>query len=375
MSGARTNRHQARVDGYSAGMTVVVLDANAMPHGHFNDKTLRQLRSIIGERSSIVVPEVVVWEWAEHAYRAQVALTIAVEQHRVDRSVMPPAMVPPTPPISEVIASITSVLLSSGAEIWAPSPDDWRDAVRQQVLQVGAGEVKKDVKTGAADGVVLACAKDLASRSEPPVVLLSSDSRLRSQATREIGDLLVASGTRDILIQLNSFEPASEDLEVRAAEVLPDLFNQRIAQGEPTLAFDEFGVDLYGNEGRTASDFGIKPQSIDFTEVDIVEFHNFEIARVGDSRFGLGEMRMFGQFELAFLERRETFPGTFELVGDVAGPYAAGYVDVTVSIRWDVGWQFEDISATGVAIAVLDDGPDYDEKGDEVPSFRAVPAS
>jgi hypothetical protein len=356
-------------------MTVVVLDANAMPHGHFNDKTLRQLRSIIGQRSSIVVPEVVVWEWAEHAYRARVALTIAVDQHRVDRSIMPPAIVPPAPAISEVIATITSVLVSAGVEIWAPSPDVWRDAVRQQVLQVGAGEVKKDVKTGAADGVVLSCAKDLAYRSEPPVVLLSSDSRLRAQAAREVEDLLVANGTRDILTQLNSFEPASEDLELRAAEVLPELFNQRIAEGEPALAFDEFGVDLYGNEGRTASDFEIKPQSIDFTEVDIVEFHNFEIAQVGDSRFGLGEMRMFGRFQLAFLERRESSAGTFELIGDVAGPFAAGYVDVTVSIRWDVGWQFEDISATGVAIAVLDDGPDYDEEGDEVPSFRAVPGS
>lgn len=354
---------------------MVVLDANAMPHGHFNDKTLRQLRIIVGESSSIIVPEVVVWEWAEHAYRAQTALTIAVEQHRVDPKVMPPATVSTPPPISEVIATIVSVLVDSGAEIWTPSHDDWRDAVRQQVLQVGTGEMKKEVKTGAADGLVLACAKDLAYRSEPPVVLLSSDSRLRGQATREVEDLLVANGTRDVLKQLNSFEPASEDLEVRAAEVLPDLFNQRIAEGEPALAFDEFGVDLYGNDGRTASDFGIKPQSIDFSQVDIVEFHNFEIAQVGDSRFGLGEMRMFGQFELAFLERRETSPGTFELIGDVAGPFAMGYVDVTVSIRWDLGWQFEDIDATGVAIAVLDDGPDYDEDSDEVPPFRAVPAS
>lgn len=290
----------------------------------------------------------------------------------MDPQVLPPATVAAPPSISEVIATIGSLLSEAGAEIWTPSPDDWRDAVRQQVLQVGTGEMKKEVKTGAADGVVLVCAKDLAFRSEPPVILLSSDSRLRVQARQEVDDILVANGTRDVLKQLNSFEPASEDLEVRAAEVLPDLFNQRIAEGEPALAFDEFGVDLYGSDGRTASDFGIKPERIDFHRVDLVEFHDFEIAQVGDSKFGLGEMRMFGEFELAFLERREQTPGTFELVADVAGPFAMGYVDVTVAVRWGVAWQFEDIAATGVAIAVLDDGPDYDEESDEVPPFRAV---
>ncbi|WP_345799798.1 hypothetical protein AAIB33_09880 [Microbacterium sp. AZCO] len=353
-------------------MTVVVLDANAMPHGHFNEKTLRQLWSIIGRGSAIIVPEVVVWEWAEHAFRAQVTLNLTVEQHRVDPKVMPGATVSAPPPISEVVTIIQSILVESGVEIWTPSPEHWRDAVRQQVLQVGTGEMKKEVKTGAADGVVLACASEFAYRSEPPVVLLSSDSRLRGQATKAIEDLLVANGTRDVLKQLNSFEPAPEDLEVRASEVLPGLLNERIAEGEPALAFDEFGVDLHGIGGRAGSDFGIQPERIDFRRVDLVEFHHFEIASAGNARFGLGEMRMFGEFELAFLERRETSSGDFEIVGDVVGPFAGGYVDVTVAIRWDISWQFEDINATGVAIAVLDDGPDYDEEGDEVPPFRAV---
>jgi hypothetical protein len=81
-------------------------------------------------------------------------------------------------------------------------------------------------------------------------------------------------------------------------------------------------------------------------------------------------MRIFGEFELSFVEQRETTPGSFELVGDVAGPFSMAYVDVTVAIRWDLGWQFEDITATGTAVAVFGDD-DWDEDSDDVPQFRA----
>lgn len=340
-----------------------------MPHGHFRGKALRQLRSIVGDNSSIVVPEVVVWEWAEHAHRAQFALSLTVEQHRVDPEIISPITVPATPSIEELIAAITSALLDAGVEIWRPKPETWKDALRQQVLQVGSGEMKKDVKTGAADAVVLACAEEIQHVSEPPVILLSSDSRLRGRATEDVDDLLVANGIRDVLKQLSSFEPAPEDLEVRAAEVLPDVLNDRIAEGRPALSFDEFGVELYAGDGRYSADLAIHPQSIDFGQVDLVEFHDFEIARVDESSFGLGKMRIFGEFELAYVERRETSPGSFELVGDVAGPFSMGYVDVTVAIRWDLAWQFKDITPTGIAVAVLAD--DNDEDDDDVPPFRA----
>lgn len=350
------------------------MDTNALPHGHFNGKALRHLRNIVGVNSSVVVPEVVVWEWAEHAHRAQLALSLTVEQHRVDPAIIPRSEVPAAPPIEDVIAAVTSALVDARVEIWSPKPETWKDAIRQQILQVGSGEVKKDVKTGAADAVVLACAEELRCVFEPPVILLSSDSRLRSRAAEEVDDLFVANGIRDVLKQLSDFEPAPEDLEVRAAEVLPDVLNERIAEGSPVLSFDDFGVELYAGDGRYSADLAIPPQTIDFRRVDVVEFHDFEIAHVDESRFGLGQMRIFGDFELVFLERRETSPGVLELVGDVAGPFSMGYVDVTVAIHWDLGWQFKDITPTGVAVAVL--GNDDDEGDtDDVPTFRASEAS
>lgn len=345
-----------------------------MPHGHFNGRALRQLRNIVGDNSRIVVPEVVVWEWAEHAHRAQLALSLTIEQHRVDPEIISRSTVPAAPSLDELVNTITSALTGAQLDVWSPEPETWRDALRQQVLQVGSGEMKKDVKTGAVDAVILGCAAEFQYMSEPPVILLTSDSRLRDRAAAEVSDLLVANGIRDVLKQLNNFEPAPEDLEVRAAEVLPDLLNERVAEGRSVLSFDEFGVELYAGNGRYSADLAIQPQGIDFRQVDTVEFHDFEIARAGDSRFGLGKMRIFGNFELAFIERRETSPGNFELVGDVAGPYSMGYVDVTVAIRWDLAWRFQDITPTGMAVAVLGNDEDADE-GNDVPRFRASVAS
>lgn len=354
---------------------MIILDTNAMPHGQFNSRALRRLRDMVGAGSSIVVPEVVVWEWAEHAHKAQLALNLSVAQHRVDPAVITPASVPATPTVDELVETITSALVAAGVEIWKPDEDVWKQALRQQVLQVGAGEVKDGIKTGAADAVVLASAKHFEYRSEPPVLLYSSDARLRTQAKSEAPDLLVANATRDILTQLSDFEPPADDLEVRAAEVIPDVLNQRIAEGEPALAFDDYGVELYAGDGRYSADFKIQPRDITFSRVDLVEFHDFEIARVADARFGFGKMRIFGDFELSYLESRETSPGVFELVGDVAGPFGTAYVDVTVSIQWDLGWNFQDITPTGTAVAVTGDDEEYDDPEADVPPFHATESS
>ena len=278
------------------------------------------------------------------------------------------------PPIDDLITAISNALEAGQVDIWRPDSDAWRDAIRQQVLQIGAAEVKKDVKTGAADAVVLACANAYSYVSEHPVVLVSSDKRLRVQASEEVEDLFVASGIREVLEHLASFEPATEDLEVRAAEVLPDILNERIGEGDPALAFDEFGVELWLGNDPSGNRPTIQPRDIYFSQVDLVEFHDFEVTKVGDERFGLGDMRIFGEFGITFVEQREDSLGNVELVADSAGPFTGAYVDVTVAINWDLTWQFKEITATGAAVAVLSDD-DWDEEGEDVPVFRAAVAA
>jgi hypothetical protein len=68
-------------------MATIVLGTNAMPHGQYRSKTPNELRRFVGDAKTIVVPQEVVWEWAEHAHRAQLALRLTVEQHRVDRAI------------------------------------------------------------------------------------------------------------------------------------------------------------------------------------------------------------------------------------------------------------------------------------------------
>lgn len=373
MSIAEKGKVRTRPYRYCVEMTTIVLDTNAMPHGQYRSRTINELRRFVGDATSIVVPEVVVWEWAEHAHRAQLALQLTVEQHRVDPGIVPGTIAPTTPSLEHLVGAIAAALADQDVELWTPGHEAWKDAVRQQVLQVGSGETKKDVKTGAADAIVLKCAESFAYESEPPVILLTSDAQLRLTATREVADLMTANGTHDVLRKISEFTPATIDLEVRAAEVLPDLFNARLAEGGPVISFDEFGIELLASGGRSSADFSMQLQRLEFREVDLIEFHDFEVASVVDGRVGLGNMRIFGSFELSFLESRETTPGRFELVGDLIGPFS-DYVDVTVAISWDVAWQFQDIKATGVAVAVLGDD-DYDEDGVNVPPFRAQASS
>lgn len=64
-------------------MTVVILDTNALPHGQYSERVLTNLIEIASREASIVVPEVVNWEWAEHAREAQEPLAEVARQHRV----------------------------------------------------------------------------------------------------------------------------------------------------------------------------------------------------------------------------------------------------------------------------------------------------
>lgn len=349
-------------------MTVVILDTNALPHGHYNDRVLSELIKVASRGASIVVPVVVIWEWAEHARVAQESLAEVVRQHRVDEKLVARLLVPEVPDIDDLVARIESVLLGR-ATIWAPSPDVWRDALRQQVLQIGTGERKKEIKTGAADAVVLACVEDHINTADGAVVLLSKDDKLRAACRTRCDDALVANGVGQLLSQLNEFEPAEDDLALRAEEELPVFLNEEIADHGEAMPFDDLGVELQSGSLRLGSDTSPRMSTIRLSNVDIVEVHDFRIARDDTNRYGLADLRIFGDVSIVLVEQREVAPGQYAPVPEVVSLPMA-YIDVTVAIRWNHNWQFEGIEPTGVAVVALP--TDEEDEDDEVPEFRAT---
>lgn len=352
-------------------MTIVILDTNALPHGHYSERALVRLIEIAGRGATIVVPEVVVWEWAEHAHAAQAGLAEVVRQHRVDAKVVPRPVIPETPPIDEVVAAIRNLMRGRGT-IWAPSQEVWREAVRQQVLQIGSGETKKEVKTGAADAVVLACVAAQLESAEGAVILVTSDRKVSDDCKKAFGNVLIASGSGNLLTQLNKFEPAEEDLSLRTEETLTEYLNKNIAEIGEAIPFDDFGFELHSASQRYGSDTTPRVTAMELAHIDVVETHGFQITRTEDRRYGLAKLRIFGEVSVLFSEQHETSPGRYEWSSERV-PLSMAYIDVTVATRWNHNWQLEGVEPTGVAVIVIP-SPEDDEhlSDDKVPVFRAT---
>ena len=132
----------------------VVVDANQLgDKGHVNPRSLRFLaRALSIEERELWIPEPVLWEWAEHMVSDLLAASSGTRTAL--RLLAPEAADLMERPqdylatkVIETLADIPNVLVLS------PHGDAWRLGVRDQVLAMGAGRRKSDVKTGAADTV------------------------------------------------------------------------------------------------------------------------------------------------------------------------------------------------------------------------------
>ena len=184
-------------------------------------------------RTVVVLPEVVVWEWAEHAHR--LAEDVNSKVRKVSRELGPLAhdTLLPNPmkvDIDEVVRMYLEYIDSvPGVVIWEiESLDTWKGAVRDQVLVRGTAERKKDVKTGAADTVVATVVADLIDHFET-VVVWTSDKRLTTRC-RDVGAEVVAQYS-EILRLLLLTMPASEVLRAKSEEALEQSVRQDLAEG------------------------------------------------------------------------------------------------------------------------------------------------
>lgn len=352
-------------------MTVIVLDANAMPHGQFSPAVLEELRTVVGRGVSIVVPEVVIWEWADHARSAHVALEEAIKKHRVHGELVDRPIIVPAPSIEDLVRRIEASL-PYDVTVWRPSEDAWRAAVRDQVLQVGSGEIKGNVKTGASDAIVFACVEHESNHAEGAVVVLTSDKLLRKNVTARFDNVRAASGTGALLQALNTFVPDTEDLELRLAEDLPAYLNERYGDSGEMLPFRDLGVamEAHGEYYGSPDENGLSALMV--TSVDIAEVHDFRVEADGAERVALADLRLFGDIFGDVLMYHEVVPGESGASREVVD-FSSHFVDVTVAVRWDHNWRIKTVVPTGVAVLVIT-GPEEDDN-DDVPRFRAEPSS
>ena len=167
----------------------IVLDTNFASRGKYQSKRLRKvIERLVARGHEVVIPEVVVWEWAEHLHRKlkfahEVAGSAGVDATASGLAIgVANVELPAIEKLCDgIVADLTAI---PGVNVQRASPQDAVRAIRDQVLQVGMGSRRTGTKTGAADSLVLATALRASDDlfHDRTVVLCSNDAELADAA-------------------------------------------------------------------------------------------------------------------------------------------------------------------------------------------------
>lgn len=202
----------------------VVLDTNAFSGGEFSRPTLEAwAREARAAHIEIWLPEVVVWELASHAAERREAARQGVELSR--KALQAAGIEPPDFPAmtrEEVLEIVTAEISQvDGVTILKCSAEHAMEGLKDQVLGRDPVEVKKGVKTGAADGAWLRSALDVAADLEGTIILVSSDRLTLARIDKwGMGEPMVVRSWADIRDGIFKYKSAAADATRRVLHFL-----------------------------------------------------------------------------------------------------------------------------------------------------------
>lgn len=217
----------------------VVIDTNALGgKGTFSAAALDRVARRLGERGHwVVVPEVVVWEWAEHAVASVGTARVVAEaaSRAVDPILGDFVKVPSVPLPADLAERIIAVLRDTShvevAMCEELDPSFVIDAIRQQIFVDGLGESKHGVKTGVADALIFEIAASAAAE-HGSAVLYTADKAL-ARACASDPSITVARDLRALFEWLGTTSPPSEQLGQDLALFILGACEDSVAAGEP----------------------------------------------------------------------------------------------------------------------------------------------
>lgn len=354
-----------------------MLDSNFLGRGQFSSSELDGILSRVDPETEIVIPEVVLWEWTEHAYTSIEKVVKAHRSFHVDPELFAIPNLPVSPSKSELLGSIQASLQKSRGEhhqavtIWWPPADVFEPAVKAQVLQTGVAERKEGVKTGAADHLVLECVRaQLEDRQiAEPVLLASKDKRLQKACDDEFGaEVMTAESQRELLSRLIDFTPAEDEL----SELVEEQIRERLCDGSSDIgrAFAEFDMGFQIGRPQTPATQlpPTRKQSARLGPVSIVELHNLEIGEVADgARFGFADFRILADVDLTMLELQTGQEVDTEWATVAEARMRDWVVDFTASVTFDSDWNLSSVKVSSPASIFSGDDEDDGDGPGEVP--------
>ncbi len=315
----------------------VLVDTNVFANGEFSSSRFEKLVKRVEKKGQrLVVPLVVVWEWAQHAqaahelYRSQARFAA----RRIDPLLREAIDVPPPADIDNLVAAIVKAVTTAGAEVADPPEGSGVDAVRQQVLQVGHGAKAEQVKTGAADALLAATVDSIADET-PGAILVSADKRLGS-FVHDPPRVHVVEGVPDLWNLLLTVAPAETVVVERFEEYVLNRVKQELAEGNYPLPS---GSPQYDRAVAEVLDLHRDAELFDLTILNVSEVRAVESEVVGDDdeRFLSAELAFFG-FVGAFSWR---FGGPDD---ELIHEYGEGEVQIKVVATGDLDEEFNPVS-------------------------------
>jgi hypothetical protein len=194
---------------------VLLVDTNLGPHGYPDIERVERLAAAAEQYDiEVVVPEIVVWEWAEHVWgRIEPLKQMQSQANGTLRKAGLPAIRTKSSPahVLTVAKSLTKRINEvPNASVIPARKKNAKRALRDQILQQGSGIVKDGVKTGAADSAWMRDALSYVD-GDPAKLLFVSDNL--SDITRVFELLKLkppqAANWWNTLSQLGEFNPAS----------------------------------------------------------------------------------------------------------------------------------------------------------------------
>jgi hypothetical protein len=272
----------------SPGASTLVVDSNFVHRGQYRSDVLgRFARRVYARGFEVAVPEVVVWEWAEHVHRCIREATEAVDRAHADVAGSGLALDVPMfdgPHVDDVVELIEADLdRMPGVRIVTATLADGAEAIRNQVLQVGVGSRRNGVKTGAAESLVLAaverCAQDLVA--DEPVVVWTNDTHLGEHVARLDCDTYVVRSEPELWTWIGTSTPLDDALgeEIRAA--LSDEIERWFARSPEDVAasFPLFAAGVAGHDA-IRSRLGLRPNGTDDLDIHVHAVDDIDVTGV-----------------------------------------------------------------------------------------------
>lgn len=240
----------------------------------------------LGSRGhTVIVPEVVVWEWAQHAHEALAAAHSELARARAMTDglnmPLPEFTVPTAKELADRIRSHVTAL--EPADIADTHPDHAVDAIAQQVLQIGTGSRSKDgVKTGAADALIAHTVEGQILFAEQ-LVVATADRKLAQLVGELDGNVVVVRDQRELWVWHGLTAPPSDQLILTIHQFLQRELTAEAVEGR-TFSLFEHGVNLDASIFEDA-DFhtdDVRKTDVEVESVESVDVRGLEVVEGDD---------------------------------------------------------------------------------------------